>query len=629
MTYGTVGDPYSIYLFVISWNGIPNKGNNNKQSFQVVIAPIGFAGTPAHHHNRIWFNYKSITKDYSTVVGVENIVGDRGSSYNFNSLTNNSALEVRYPFSGCRLERLTIKLSKSDVYAKIGFVKTDGYDQIGGHNVVLKDSTNPFADYFKFAIQNAAALLITGEAGYVMGIVLIGWDLASILARELSPPVFEVQGADQNASLAYVRSQARDESYGEAFDASLSAGAIWFFTDPNERSHSLTITTELEYVEYQDDLPYDYYTISTSVSLNMYVGGDVGPSTSEYATWWPHQRKTFYAAGRYWAFYSNGSYIVYKTSTNGWNWTSPMNVRYGTSGIIFSVWFDGQYVHYACQVVGYLTAWLMYRRGSPQSNGSIIWSAEQTVASGSYAYADPFVSVDSNGYPWIAYVWGVDASTYYPCVVKSALNNGLWTTASGFPYQLSTTSTPTWRTAAIPLTSGKMLAIYARTGDFVRSRRWSGSSWSTEAATSNTIAAGWGFSAVNQGDNVHLVLLKYGTYDIIYTKYSYNTWGTVRTVQPTTTSLSAPVLCINRTNNNLYCFWAGSPISNHIYYKKYSSGTWDTSPTDWIDESAEVLTSNDRLTCFYEAGEGRIGLLYMTRTFNPSIPYDVEYAVLW
>jgi hypothetical protein len=117
-------------------------------------------------------------------------------------------------------------------------------------------------------------------------------------------------------------------------------------------------------------------------------------------------------------------------------------------------------------------------------------------------------------------------------------------------------------------------------------------------------------------------------YNVLYTKYSYatNSFSAETTLQASTTIYSAPVISINPSTNDLYVFWAGYPTASHIYYRKYttSTSTWETA-VDWIDESAEALTANDRLTCFYQAYSSKIGLLYMTKTASP---YNVKFAFL-
>jgi hypothetical protein len=356
----------------------------------------------------------------------------------------------------------------------------------------------------------------------------------------------------------------------------------------------------------------------------------VGTSTSNYATFYPFQRKSFYANGRFWVFYSDGTNMVYCTSTDGSTWSSATTVRAAVVGSFFSIWFDGTYLHYAYAC----SSSIYYRRGTPNSDGSITWSTdtEQTVST-TYNQADYLmVSVDSSGYVWIGYR-DYTGTYYYPYVIKSGNNDGTWGT--GTITQLSTTSNTYWKVSVVPLTSGKMLALYTYNALTVRAKRWTGSAWGTEVATTSAIIYGYYRSAVAQGDDVHLTFLKSTGYDILYVKYTYssNSFGSETTLQATATSTSAPVLSIDTATNDLYVFAAtkttGTPsgwTANHIYYVKYtaSSGTWG-SWTDWIDESTEVLTYADRLTCFYKDYGSKIGLEYSTKTASP---YNVKFAYL-
>ena len=172
----------------------------------------------------------------------------------------------------------------------------------------------------------------------------------------------------------------------------------------------------------------------------------VGTSTSTSATWYPFQRKSFYANGRFWVFYSDGTNMVYRTSTDGSTWSSATTVRACTYGYKFSIWFDGTYLHYA---YGSSSA-IYYRRGTPNSDGTITWSAaEQTVSTTYNSARYPMISVDSNGYVFVGYS-DYDGTNRYPYVIKSGNNDGTWgTTPSGFPYQLSTASA-TWGVSVVP-----------------------------------------------------------------------------------------------------------------------------------------------------------------------------------
>src|SRR3989304_1992098 len=60
-----------------------------------------------------------------------------------------------------------------------------------------------------------------------------------------------------------------------------------------------------------------------------------------------HQRRFFYAQGRFWAFYHNGTYWVWKTSTDGITW-SPSSIvnTSATNKNGFAVTTNGTHVHY-------------------------------------------------------------------------------------------------------------------------------------------------------------------------------------------------------------------------------------------------------------------------------------------
>jgi hypothetical protein len=349
----------------------------------------------------------------------------------------------------------------------------------------------------------------------------------------------------------------------------------------------------------------------------------VGTSTTSRATWYPFQRKSFYANGRHWVFYSNGTVLTYLSSTDGKTWILGWGPRACTSGEYFSIWFDGTYLHYA---YAYLSS-IYYRRGEPRSDGIIDWATptDQVVSTEYNQASYPMISTDSNGYVWIGYIdFDPNTLSTYPYAIKSQYNNG--TFGSGTIIKLSDTSRNTWRVSVIPLTAGKMLAIYTYNGGAVYTIRWTGSDWKMGVFTTDTIYYGYEHSAVAQGDNVHLVFLKSTGYDILYTKYNYssNSFSAATTLQAGATSTSAPVISIDPSTNDLYVFWAGYPTANHIYYKKYtaSTGQWET-VVDWITESA--LTDNDRLTCFYQAYGNKIGLMYMTGSASP---YNVVFASL-
>ncbi len=318
----------------------------------------------------------------------------------------------------------------------------------------------------------------------------------------------------------------------------------------------------------------------------------IGTSTISSATQYPNQRKTFYAAGLHWVWYVDGTNFGYRTSADGATWSSFTSVgavnggaAYGYSG---SACFDGTYVHYVRFTYPTGTNYIYYRRGTPVSDGSITWNAaEQLVITnpGNYNYLAPMIAIDSNGYAWIGMYRSVSAAstTYLPLVFKNANNNGTWSTASGFPYALSATNDTTWRVSILPLTGGKVYAIYSRDGQPGKGKLWNGSTWGSEETTMADAELGYGHSAVANGDDIYLVYLNNTlATGIMYNKRIGSTglWGTEAAVQASAATAMVPVLSMDPATNNLYCFWAGAPTAVHIYYKKCVNGTWDTNPTD-------------------------------------------------
>ncbi len=345
----------------------------------------------------------------------------------------------------------------------------------------------------------------------------------------------------------------------------------------------------------------------------------IGTSSTNRAVSVTFQRKIFYANGRFWVFYSDGVNMVFRTSTDGNTWSTATVIRACDNGEKFSIWFDGNYFHYAycAETAG---APIYYRRGTP-NGGSITWSPEQVAVGGASGttYYVPCIAVDTNGYPWIGYRFVKGTSPKRPYITKSSRNDGVWQTQSGFPYDLSGWDAAAWVVAPIPLTSGKMFVIYTSFGHYIRGKRWTGT-WGSEAKTVNGISSDF-FSAVAEGDDVHLAFLSSTT--ILYSKYSFssNSWGTEKKIKSPATSTSAPVLSYDPVSGYVFCFWMAS---NHIYYRKSIGGIWISPPTDWVAES-ETLSGNNYLTSFYSASNDHIGLAYVTKT---SKPYNVRFCAL-
>ena len=346
-------------------------------------------------------------------------------------------------------------------------------------------------------------------------------------------------------------------------------------------------------------------------------------------------RRLFYAAGRHWAFFPDGDpygatgVLVFSSSVDGVTWDAPTTVRALNTSCEFAVYWDGTYVHYAANGVTINAGYAVYRRGTPNSNGTVSWSAaeQQVPGIGASSFGDGVigVSVDSGGYVWVGYSDHQGASTY-PYVTKSGNNDGTWgATPAGFPYKLSTDTGNFWSVVPVALTSLKMAALYQNgAGVKLKIQTWTGAAWNAEKSVASNSSGYYQYSAVADGDDVEVVYLKATTFDFRSVTYTYttNSFGSETVVQVVVTGIT-PVLCRNSTTDDLYVFWANNPASGHVYYKMRVGSTWDTDATDWFTDNDSLQPLS--VSCFYNSYSNRLGFSY---SVHGSTPYNLKYNYL-
>jgi parallel beta-helix repeat protein len=398
----------------------------------------------------------------------------------------------------------------------------------------------------------------------------------------------------------------------------------------------------------------DHYPLMSKRAPTQLNPSTVGTSTDMGAVGCSFQRKSFFAKGRFWCFFSNGTMMVYYTSTDGSSWSEGTSspVRACSHGYDFSIFFDGTYLHYAYWDEG---STLYYRRGTPNGDGSIAWSApEQTVASTGYTPSMdtiPTIAVDSDGHPWIG--WPCYTGNVVGCVFKSSTNDGSWNTAAGFPttlYDNGQTSDYGY-ILIIPLTNQKTYAIYLSRGGsnaFGYGRLWNGSSWEpveTIMYSANTFYGPCDFSAVAISDDIYLIYepRRGLSIQIVFNKRTYSGgWQypvgsefVVQNITNTYNNYPHGILSKGSSPEILYCFWENDPTSNHIYYKKYTNGVWDSNPIDWITETSltqpinydQIGDYDDTLfNSYYDSADGSyVGVTY---TNGSSSSLQIRFAYL-
>ena len=330
------------------------------------------------------------------------------------------------------------------------------------------------------------------------------------------------------------------------------------------------------------------------------------------------QRQTFYAKGLHWVFYFYNMRIWYRVSPDGLEWSDPVKVMSTGYSDFFSLHYDGTYLHYVGNRWS-TTDVMWYRRGMPNSDGTITWDTDEQIITEITNYAcDATITVDSEGYPWIGYYDAKDI--WVPGVIKSRRNDGVWETASGFPYCLNPERSY-YGVILVPLTSGKIYAVYFRSWQQqampmptqpIYGKLWDREAWGEEEQVSTSQVANTDFnmiSAVAYGDDVHVAFLKDLTYDIIHIKRTWDLgWSPEKVVQAAVSDWSPPVISYSRRLNMAYCFWAQD---NRVYYKTYADNVW-SELVKWVSEG-EVITTN-HITCFYEDYGSIIGVAWYLRT---------------
>ena len=384
------------------------------------------------------------------------------------------------------------------------------------------------------------------------------------------------------------------------------------------------------------------YTIKATASTvpfeidtadNTYINGNVtvkltalvGTSEFYQSTNLPFQQKAFYALGQHWLFYSDYRNMVYVTSEDGRTWSTPTVVREAIYGHLFSIWFDGAYVHYAYRDH---TKGILYRRGLPDTTGAITWEAEHLVVEG--IFWTPTICIDSNGYPWISYrtnYIGIPNDTK-PYVIKATATDGSsWDT----PKQLSALD-KLWWTMVIPLTAGKVYVLYSYPKGSIYGNLWSGTSWlaTEEIATPvGSATKSYGvFSSVAYGDDIYLVYLQNFTRNIIYLNRTYGVgWSEeviLATFEPDEIIYPEPpgprpTITIDPTNGDIYVRW----ISDKLYQIRYDAlfKTWEATETPF----GTIFNSPDprSLKSHYQKWDSKIGSVWIE---GLTTPYEVTYA---
>ncbi len=329
-------------------------------------------------------------------------------------------------------------------------------------------------------------------------------------------------------------------------------------------------------------------------------------------------RQGFYAAGLYWQFYFGAeSTVKYSTSPDGAAWsneTSLISPVYNPEN--FSVAWDGTYMYYARIDRNPNPDVLYFRRGIPQADSTISWSApEQTVLT-SNGLNGCDISVDASGH---AYIGGqayqsVDRSY----LVRNSNTDGTWSTTIGYPMNQWSGVVQAY-TCSFP---GSDNMYVARSGSPLAGRFYNGSSW---AGSDETIEAAAGtFLKSLVGDASGQIYALYTANNIMYLKVrsAAGSWGSALQVYAGGGSYGGS-LSYDPLSGSVFIFYSHGPTG--LYYKVFSEGS--LSPEQTISASATL--DNTNIVAYERFYEGATLVAHGRWTGNATIINGGTLSSLW
>jgi hypothetical protein len=344
-------------------------------------------------------------------------------------------------------------------------------------------------------------------------------------------------------------------------------------------------------------------------------------TTSADFTGYQAHRRTAVKNNRHWVFYTKTADTCWKSSEDGSSWggeSTVPNWGYGVAGKVatcFETRAGTDYVHLAAATN---TSYFYYKRGVLNADGTVTWTSTQTVSSNAYTYS-PHIFVDSDGYGWFtARRYPGSGSYTYRFVQKNANNDGTWSTASGYPQDLSGSGYE-WLGGGVGLASGKVVVWYGDSAlHTIYAKRFNGTTWGNQETITTVCSQTGDIAGVAIDDDVYVTFVNTSN-NIIVHRRTYDTgWDAGTTVYAAGATVYSTI-AYEPALGKLYVFWPNKPASNHVYYKRSTalSPAWDADPTDWV--SGETSLSNTGIITSEKPGSNRLGTVWWA---NSAIRYD-------
>ncbi len=142
-------------------------------------------------------------------------------------------------------------------------------------------------------------------------------------------------------------------------------------------------------------------TMCTSQTSSV---GAVGPCAFNGSFFQAPQHDLFQSQGLWWTFYSDGSDLIFRTSSTGAVWSKPAVAREGPG--VFAVWEQNGTLYYvgSALVENHTTSHFSYRYGALEKNGTVSWGGAEVSVQTTFPLSSYFnaIAVDTSGNVWAA-----------------------------------------------------------------------------------------------------------------------------------------------------------------------------------------------------------------------------------
>jgi hypothetical protein len=301
------------------------------------------------------------------------------------------------------------------------------------------------------------------------------------------------------------------------------------------------------------------------------------------------QRDTFYGASRAWVFFMGydgaATHIYYRSSPNGIAWTARTQFCDVTDADEFSLHWDGTFIHTTWVANDGVGNGVNYRRGTPNSDGTITWSAVQAVYIPSVTdnYVAPTITAYASR-PYIAYghtvgpiqLWGATSSNQ---------TNGTWaqdlvfentTLAIGAGVVEGCIDALSSGVIHVALSTTVAPAIFPQVG----SVRYTAGGWQGYETIIDSAAFGDNLcSTVPWGNQINVITNFVPGNNISHRQSGIGgIWAIAPAAQVISLNsyIQATVSVWDNTDGDLKCFFSAG-LPNNISWKHYDNvlGTWD------------------------------------------------------